>query len=114
MPCGVLGCVWEARASGAGDGERDGAAVAEQDSEPERYAGWRADAGVQDRRRRRVAAAGYEGPAGDAAACGGQFEGVSDAVWEYFGGEYWSDSTGVGCVGSAGWGSVLWRTGAEY
>ena len=64
----VLGRVRQTRASDSRDGVRSGAAAARAAAAIERHAGRRAESRVQDRRRRRAAAARPQGPARDAAA----------------------------------------------
>ena len=65
-----LGRIRQARPPGARDGIRHGAAAAGAHAEPQRHAGGRARARLQDRRRQRPAAARHEGPARAAAARG--------------------------------------------
>ena len=72
------------------------------------------DAGFQDRRRQRPAAARSERPAGDAAARGRQRQRLADRVRQHFRGEHRRDPARAADAGAAGRRQVLWRAGAEY
>ena len=67
LPGRLLGRLRQERPPGARHRLGHGAAAARPHARPERHAGRRAAAGVQDRRRQRPAAARPEGPARDAA-----------------------------------------------
>ena len=114
MPGRVLGRVRRTGPPGARDRLRPGAAAARAPAQPQRDAGGRADARVQDRRRQRAAAARPQGPARDAAVRRRQRAAVPDRLRQRLRGLGRRHPARAAGARAAGRGQVLRRADAQH